>query len=162
MILILIKTVPNVKLEAIIDNVHSSLFDTYLAVPDAEHHQCTKNLYDDWMDQVRNMKITKFKHSIQQAKARYNLFMFLSKWEQEEVIALKAKLEDMKDATLHLTEKLKTDSTKDPIPAKDRMKKSKESKRDKNRMRYKKFTHKDGKPMSKKLIRQHGAGVNTI
>ncbi len=68
----------------------------------------------------------------------------------------------MKDATLHLTEKLKTDSTKGPKPAKDRMKEAKESKRDKSRMRYKKVPHKDGKPMSKKLIRQHGAGVNTI
>ncbi len=134
-----------------VDDVHSILFDAYLAVPDAEFHQYMKRLHDDWMDQVGEMKGIKFEHLMQRAKAKYDLLVSLGKWgtkwqEQEELIALKAQLEGMKDAALQLTKKLKNASNQ----TKGKMKKDTESKRgQKKDEAWKKVPPKEGEPTSK-------------
>ncbi len=56
-----------------------------------------KHLNVNWMDQVGEKKGIKFEHLMQQAKAKYHLLTFLSKWgtksqEQEELITLKAQI----------------------------------------------------------------------
>ncbi len=62
-----------------------------------------KCLYDNWMDQVGEMKNIKFEQLMQRMKAKFDLFVSLGIWgtktnEQEEIVTQKVQLEGMKAA----------------------------------------------------------------
>lgn len=78
-----------------VDNVHSILFDAYLAVFNAKFNTYIWRLYDNWMDQVGDIKMLSIKYEqlMQQAKAKYDSLISLGRWgakiqEQEELIVL--------------------------------------------------------------------------
>ncbi len=144
-----------------IDNVHCILFIAYLAIPNAEFNTYMHCLYDNWMDQVGEMKNIKFEQLMQHAKAKYDLLLSMGKWgiktkEQEEIIALKAQLEGMKDAALQISDKLKkaagkkTDQIKKAPKGKIKrdLKGKKDQKQDET---WKKIPPKQGKPLTKKV-----------
>ncbi len=75
-------------------DIHSILFDSYLAVPVTEFNTYMKRLYDNWMDQVGEMKNIKFEQLMHCSKVKVILLISRGKWgkrtmEQEEIIALK-------------------------------------------------------------------------
>lgn len=96
-----------------------------------------KCLYNDWMDQVDEMKNIKFKQLMHNAKAKFNLLVSVRKWgikakEQEEIITLKAQVEGMKDAALQISDKQKKTAGErnDQNKIKGKMKKDVKSRRE--------------------------------
>jgi hypothetical protein len=100
-----------------VDDVHTILFDAYLqGVPDATFHDYIRRLQDDWMDQTGDMRDATHEDIMKKAKAKYDLLVNSGKWgakspDQEKIIALEAKVKELKDLKLsaELLRKLEED-----------------------------------------------------
>jgi hypothetical protein len=100
-----------------VDDVHTILFDAYLqGVPDATFHDYIRRLQDDWMDQTGDMRDATHEDIMKKAKAKYDLLVNSGKWgakspDQEKIIALEAKVKELKDLKLsaELIRKLEED-----------------------------------------------------
>ncbi len=98
---------------------------------------------------------------MKQGKANYNLLVSTGKWgtktkEQEEIIALKAQLEGLKDAVLQIIDKLKkaagSKNNQNKKKVKGKMKKDVKSKREQKQDEvWKKIPPKQDKPLTKKV-----------